>query len=114
MQLVPYPDWLEVVVGSNLVGAIPSDLDPAVTGSIGITASTNINPNANSPRCSLPAYLYCQGRACPGHLRFVGQRKESQICLATTDKPPLIQPDSSLPIITGGFGPASHEFPAFR
>ena len=51
-HFVMNPDRFNVVVASNLFGDILSDLGPACTGTIGIAPSGNINPNANSPRCS--------------------------------------------------------------
>lgn len=43
------PHWFDVVVGSNLFGDILSDLGPAVTGTIGIAPSANINPKREFP-----------------------------------------------------------------
>ncbi len=39
----------DVVVGSNLFGDILSDLGPAITGTIGIAPSANLNPERNYP-----------------------------------------------------------------
>jgi tartrate dehydrogenase/decarboxylase/D-malate dehydrogenase len=51
-HFVQHPDWFDVVVGSNLLGDILSDLGPAVTGTIGIAPGGNINPEKEFPQCS--------------------------------------------------------------
>src|SRR5258708_10151371 len=48
-SVVVDPDWFDVVVGSNLLGDILSDLGPACTGPIGIAPSGNINPERKFP-----------------------------------------------------------------
>src|SRR5260370_12840158 len=48
-HFVRNPDWFDVVVGSNLFGDILSDLGPALTGSIGVAPSGNINPQRKFP-----------------------------------------------------------------
>jgi tartrate dehydrogenase/decarboxylase/D-malate dehydrogenase len=50
------PDRFGVVVGSNLFGDILSDLGPAVTGTIGIAPSANINPEGDFPSCFEPVH----------------------------------------------------------
>jgi len=50
------PDWFDVVVGSNLFGDILSDLGPALTGSIGIAPSGNINPERIYPSMFEPVH----------------------------------------------------------
>ena len=50
------PDWFDVVVGSNLFGDILSDLGPAVTGTIGIAPSGNINPECLFPSMFEPVH----------------------------------------------------------
>ncbi len=55
-HFVLHPDWFDVVVGSNLFGDILSDLGPAVTGSIGIAASGNINPEREFPSMFEPVH----------------------------------------------------------
>ncbi|MFM9969558.1 MAG: tartrate dehydrogenase [Burkholderiales bacterium] len=55
-QFVQHPDWFDVVVGSNLFGDILSDLGPAVTGTIGIAPSGNINPSRETPSLFEPVH----------------------------------------------------------
>ena len=55
-HFVRNPDWFDVVVGSNLFGDILSDLGPAVTGTIGIAPSGNINPEGLYPSMFEPVH----------------------------------------------------------
>jgi tartrate dehydrogenase/decarboxylase/D-malate dehydrogenase len=55
-HFVAHPDWFDVVVGSNLFGDILSDLGPAVTGTIGIAPSANLNPERDFPSMFEPVH----------------------------------------------------------
>jgi len=55
-HFVQHPDWFDVVVGSNLFGDILSDLGPAVTGTIGIAPSANLNPERTFPSLFEPVH----------------------------------------------------------
>ncbi|MGH3372035.1 MAG: isocitrate/isopropylmalate family dehydrogenase, partial [Nocardioidaceae bacterium] len=55
-NFVLHPDWFDVVVGSNLFGDILSDLGPAVTGTIGIAPSANLNPEREYPSMFEPVH----------------------------------------------------------
>jgi tartrate dehydrogenase/decarboxylase / D-malate dehydrogenase len=55
-HFVSHPDWFDVVVGSNLFGDILSDLGPAVTGTIGIAPSANLNPEREFPSMFEPVH----------------------------------------------------------
>jgi tartrate dehydrogenase/decarboxylase / D-malate dehydrogenase len=55
-HFVQHPDWFDVVVGSNLFGDILSDLGPAVTGTIGIAPSANLNPERRHPSMFEPVH----------------------------------------------------------
>jgi tartrate dehydrogenase/decarboxylase/D-malate dehydrogenase len=55
-HFVAHPDWFDVVVGSNLFGDILSDLGPAVTGTIGIAPSANLNPERAFPSMFEPVH----------------------------------------------------------
>ena len=55
-HFVRNPDWFDVVVGSNLFGDILSDLGPAITGTIGIAPSGNINPERAHPSMFEPVH----------------------------------------------------------
>ncbi|AXF57549.1 tartrate dehydrogenase [Salicibibacter kimchii] len=48
-QFVLHPEDLEVVVASNLLADILSDLGSALAGSLGIAASANLNPDRKYP-----------------------------------------------------------------
>lgn len=48
-QFVLHPEELEVVVASNLLADILSDLGSALAGSLGIAASANLNPDKRYP-----------------------------------------------------------------
>jgi tartrate dehydrogenase/decarboxylase/D-malate dehydrogenase len=56
IQLVLNPDRFDVIVASNLFGDIISDLGPATTGTIGIAASGNINPEKTYPSIFEPVH----------------------------------------------------------
>jgi tartrate dehydrogenase/decarboxylase/D-malate dehydrogenase len=55
-HFVLHPDWFDVVVGSNLFGDILSDLGPAITGTIGIAPSANLNPEGEFPSMFEPVH----------------------------------------------------------
>lgn len=55
-RFVLRPDTLEVVVASNLFGDILSDLGSALAGSMGIAASTNIDPTHRRPSMFEPVH----------------------------------------------------------
>ena len=55
-QFVLRPAYFDVVVGSNLFGDILSDLGPALTGTIGIAPSANINPERHFPSLFEPVH----------------------------------------------------------
>lgn len=55
-RFVLRPDTLEVVVASNLFGDILSDLGSALAGSMGIAASTNIDPTRKKPSMFEPVH----------------------------------------------------------
>jgi tartrate dehydrogenase/decarboxylase / D-malate dehydrogenase len=50
------PESFDVVVGSNLFGDILSDLGPAITGTIGIAPSANLNPERRFPSMFEPVH----------------------------------------------------------
>ena len=50
------PQRFDVVVGSNLFGDILSDLGPAITGTIGIAPSANLNPEREFPSMFEPVH----------------------------------------------------------
>jgi tartrate dehydrogenase/decarboxylase/D-malate dehydrogenase len=69
-HFVLHPDRFDVVVGSNLFGDILSDLGPAVTGTIGIAPSANLNPEREYPSMFEPVHgsapdIYGKGIANP-------------------------------------------------
>jgi tartrate dehydrogenase/decarboxylase / D-malate dehydrogenase len=69
-HFVLHPDRFDVVVGSNLFGDILSDLGPAITGTIGIAPSANLNPERKFPSMFEPVHgsapdIYGRGIANP-------------------------------------------------
>ena len=67
------PDRFDVVVASNLFGAILSDLGPACTGTIGIAPSGNINPEGKFPSLFEPVHGSAPDIAGEGIANPVGQ-----------------------------------------
>ena len=72
-HFVRHPDWFDVVVGSNLFGDILSDLGPAVTGSIGIAPSANLNPERKYPSMFEPVHGSAPDIAGKGIANPIGQ-----------------------------------------
>ena len=72
-HFVRHPDWFDVVVGSNLFGDILSDLGPAVTGTIGIAPSANINPGRDHPSMFEPVHGSAPDIAGQGIANPIGQ-----------------------------------------
>ncbi|MFE0359098.1 tartrate dehydrogenase [Streptomyces nigra] len=67
------PRHYDVVVASNLFGDILSDLGPAVTGTIGIAPSANINPEGTYPSLFEPVHGSAPDIAGLGVANPVGQ-----------------------------------------
>ena len=72
-HFVAHPDWFDVVVGSNLLGDILSDLGPAIAGSIGIAPSANINPEREFPSMFEPVHGSAPDIAGKGIANPIGQ-----------------------------------------
>ncbi len=72
-HFVLHPDWFDVVVGSNLFGDILSDLGPAVTGTIGIAPSANLNPEREHPSMFEPVHGSAPDIAGRGIANPIGQ-----------------------------------------
>jgi len=72
-HFVLHPDWFDVVVGSNLLGDILSDLGPAVAGTIGIAPSANINPEKTAPSMFEPVHGSAPDIAGRGIANPIGQ-----------------------------------------
>lgn len=69
-RFVLQPERFDVVVASNLFGDILSDLGPACTGTIGLAASANLNPERTFPSLFEPVHgsapdIYGQNIANP-------------------------------------------------
>lgn len=56
MKFIQKPDWFDVIVTTNLFGDILSDLGGAMIGSIGLTPSTNMNPERDYPSMFEPVH----------------------------------------------------------
>ncbi len=72
-NFVLHPDWFDVVVASNLLGDILSDLGPAVAGTIGIAPSANINPERLHPSMFEPVHGSAPDIAGKGIANPIGQ-----------------------------------------
>jgi len=73
---VLHPERFDVVVGSNLFGDILSDLGPALTGSLGIAPSANLNPEGEFPSLfepSMAQHLTSQEKGSPTRSVRYGQ-----------------------------------------
>lgn len=55
-RLVLDPESFDVVVGSNLLGDILSEITAAITGAIGIAPSANLNPEGDHPSLFEPIH----------------------------------------------------------
>src|SRR4029078_10533534 len=56
MDLLRRPQDFDVMVGSNLFGDILTDLSAAITGSIGLAPSANLNPSKAFPSLFEPVH----------------------------------------------------------
>jgi tartrate dehydrogenase/decarboxylase/D-malate dehydrogenase len=56
MDFVRKPESFDVIVASNLFGDILTDLSAIVTGSVGLAASGNINPERTYPSMFEPVH----------------------------------------------------------
>src|SRR6202047_4496078 len=56
MDFVRRPETFDVIVASNLFGDILTDLSAIVTGSVGLAASGNINPERHYPSMFEPVH----------------------------------------------------------
>lgn len=72
-HFVRFPDRFDVVVGSNLFGDILSDLGPAITGTIGIAPSANLNPEGKHPSMFEPVHGSAPDIAGQGVANPIGQ-----------------------------------------
>ena len=72
-HFVRRPESFDVVVGSNLFGDILSDLGPAVTGTIGIAPSANLDPSRRHPSMFEPVHASAPDIAGRGIANPIGQ-----------------------------------------
>jgi len=72
-HFVLHPEWFDVVVASNLFGDILSDLGPAVTGTIAVAPSGNINPERRYPSMFEPVHGSAPDIAGKGIANPIGQ-----------------------------------------
>lgn len=72
-ELVLHPTRFDVIVASNLFGDILSDLASALTGSIGLAASANLNPEREHPSLFEPVHGSAPDIAGKGIANPVGQ-----------------------------------------
>ena len=86
-HFVSHPDWLDVVVGSNLFGDILSDLGAAVVGSIGLLPSANLNPEREYPSMFEPVHGSAPDIAGQGIANPVAQIWSGAMMLAHLGEP---------------------------
>lgn len=55
-RFITHPEDLDVVVGSNLLGDILSDVAAAVSGSLGVAPSANLDPTGENPSMFEPVH----------------------------------------------------------
>ena len=72
-HFVQHPDWFDVVVGSNLLGDILSDLGPATAGTIAVAPGANINPDRSAPSMFEPVHGSAPDIAGRGIANPIGQ-----------------------------------------
>ena len=72
-HFVRRPESFDVVVATNLFGDILSDLGPAVTGTIGIAPSANLNPERRFPSMFEPVHGSAPDIAGKGIANPIGQ-----------------------------------------
>ncbi len=82
MQLVRNPTVFDTVVCSNLFGDIVTDLTAAITGSIGLAASGNINPGRNLPSMFEPTHGSAHDIAGQGMANPIGAVLSAAMLLA--------------------------------
>jgi len=70
---VLHPDRYDVIVASNLFGDVLSDLGSAITGSLGIAPSANLNPERDFPSMFEPVHGSAPDIAGKGIANPVGQ-----------------------------------------
>src|ERR1700723_1778144 len=73
MDFVRKPESFDVIVASNLFGDILTDLSAAVTGSIGLASSANINPERIFPSMFEPVHGSAPDIAGKGIANPIGQ-----------------------------------------
>ncbi|HFD15192.1 MAG TPA: tartrate dehydrogenase [Rhodospirillales bacterium] len=81
-HFVRCPERFDVVVASNLFGDILSDLGPAVTGTIGIAPSANLDPERRHPSMFEPVHGSAPDIAGRGIANPVGQIWSGAMMLA--------------------------------
>ena len=55
-RMVTHPDMLDVIVASNLFGDILTDLGAAISGSLGVAPSANLDPTRQNPSMFEPIH----------------------------------------------------------
>jgi tartrate dehydrogenase/decarboxylase/D-malate dehydrogenase len=86
-KLVESPDRFDVIVASNLFGDILSDLTAALSGSIGVAPSANINPEHDHPSMFEPVHGSAPDIAGRGIANPVGQIWASAMMLDHLGEP---------------------------
>ena len=90
-ELVLHPARFDVIVASNLFGDILSDLASALTGSIGLAASANLNPEREYPSMFEPVHGSAPDIAGKGIANPVGQISSAALMLSHLGEAPAAQ-----------------------
>src|SRR5262249_42140579 len=80
-QFVLRPDMFDVVVASNLLGDLLTDLGGAIQGSIGMAPSANLNPSGQVPCMFEPVHGSAPDIAGQGIANPVGQIWSAKLLL---------------------------------
>lgn len=83
------PESLDVVVASNLFGDILSDLGSALTGSLGLAPSANLNPEGTAPSLFEPVHGSAPDIAGKGIANPLGQVSSAAMMLRHLGLPDL-------------------------
>src|SRR2546430_6673069 len=91
MDFVRKPEAFDVVVASNLFGDILTDLSAIITGSLGMAASANINPERAYPSMFEPVHGSAPDIAGKGVANPLAAILSAGLPLGHPERPPAAQ-----------------------